>query len=237
MLHINGATGIRQNALYLSGNPDWSSVTFNAFHNEANNAWSFPDASKPAVTIEMDAFRGVPRCEIFSTTLGNNQAWISRLKVFGHTGDVAMAYNGGNVGVGTFTPNSKLDVQGGSLNVSGDVRFGNGAFLAAGAVTAVRIVWGTVSTGTNIIAGEGFNVIRMSEGRYEITFSPAFPTRPAASVTRIYANPDFDAGNSADPKENAIIDLIQSNRMIVGLGNTNGDLADGAFTFIVIGPR
>jgi hypothetical protein len=237
MLHVNGATGIRQNALYLSGNPDWSSVTFNAFHNEGNNAWSFPDPTKPAVTMEMDAFGGVPRCEIFSTTLGNNQAWISRLKVSGHTGDVAMAYNGGNVGVGTFTPGSKLDVQGGSLNVSGDVRFGNGAFLAAGAASAVRIVWGTVSTGTNIIAGEGFTVIRMSEGRYEVTFSPGFPTRPAASVTGIYLNPDLDAGTAADPKQNAIIDLIQSNRMIVVLGDANGALSDGAFTFIVIGPR
>ena len=236
-LHVAGATGVRQNALCLSGNPDWSSVTFNAFHNEANNAWVFPDATRPAVTLEMDALGNVPRFEVFSTTLGNNQAWVSRLKVFGHTGNVAMAHNGGNVGVGTTTPAARLDVQGGGLNVSGDVRFGNGALLAAGAVSAVRIVWGTVSTGTNVIAGEGFTVVRMGDGRYEITFGPAFPTRPAATATPIWGNPDVDAGTFVNPKTNAVIDLLQTNRMIVALGDPDGNLADGAFTFIVIGPR
>ena len=53
-LHVTPISGIRQNALYLSGGPGWSSLSYNAHHNDANNAWVFPDPTRPAVTIEMD---------------------------------------------------------------------------------------------------------------------------------------------------------------------------------------
>ena len=119
VLHVSGSLGIRQNALYVSGDAWWSSLTFNAHHNAANNAWVFPDPSKPAVTIEMDAVDGPPRFEVYSTTLGNNQGWASRLFVNGHSGDVGIAASGGGVGVGTYTPTAKLDVRG-DVGVTGE---------------------------------------------------------------------------------------------------------------------
>jgi hypothetical protein len=236
VLHVNGSLGVRQNALYMSGDSDWSSVTFNAHHNEANNNWVFPDPSKPAMTIEMDSIGGDARFELFSTVTGNNQAWISRLKVFGHGGNVAMAYNGGNVGVGTTAPAQKLDVAG-DIQTTGNVRLAAGAYRAAGAVSPVRIVWGTISTGTVVAAGEGFTISRTDVGRYLITFNPPFPSRPSASVTKIFGNPDIDAATGVDPGESAIIDLIQTNQMIVATGDSGGTLIDSAFTFLVIGPR
>ena len=103
-LHVTNNLGIRQNAMYLSGDARWSSLTFNAHHNEANTAWEFPDTSKPALTVEMDAIDGFPRFEVLATApAAGNQSWQSRLFVHGHTGDV---------GIGTSNPAARLDVIG-----------------------------------------------------------------------------------------------------------------------------
>jgi hypothetical protein len=104
-LHVNGNTGIRQDSLYMTGGPGWSSVTYNAYHNDANNNWVFPDPSHEAVTIEMDDSRGsTPRFEVWSTTKTAPTGWIQRFAIDGNTGNVFMAHNGGNVGVGLTNP-------------------------------------------------------------------------------------------------------------------------------------
>jgi hypothetical protein len=109
-LHINGAAGIRQNRLYLSGGDGWSSVTYNAYHDDANKSWVFPDASHKVMTIELDDHQGVPRFEVFSNEEAKDSGWRSRLKVSGDTGNVLMAYQGGNVGIGTTNPTHKFHV-------------------------------------------------------------------------------------------------------------------------------
>lgn len=111
--HVNGNTGIRQNRLYLSGgdgNDNWSSIAYNAHHNSSNGGWTFPDNGRKAVTIEMDDKNGTPRFQVQSTTTGATTSWTERLSVNGDTGDVTMAYNGGNVGVGTSSATHKLHV-------------------------------------------------------------------------------------------------------------------------------
>ena len=67
---VGSPTGIRQNRLALSGGTGsnaWSSLTFNAYHNEANNGWVWPDQTRAAVTLEMDANPG-GRFEVYGTT-------------------------------------------------------------------------------------------------------------------------------------------------------------------------
>ena len=60
-----GRHRIRQNSTYLSGGPGWSSLSYNAHHDEANGGVGLPDRYRPAVTVEMDdagrdaAVRGV----------------------------------------------------------------------------------------------------------------------------------------------------------------------------------
>ncbi len=103
-LEVNGNSGIRQNRLYMSGGDGWSSLTYNAHHNDANNDWVFPDPSHEAVTIEMDDAGGTPRFQVWSTTPGNPTGWVERFAIDGNSGDVLIAPSGGNVNIsGTVT--------------------------------------------------------------------------------------------------------------------------------------
>ena len=111
-LHVNSNTGIRQNSLYLSGGNGWSSLSYNAHHNDANSQWVFPEPSHAAVTIEMDDHGGLPRLEVFSTTTAAPTTWTQRLAVDGNSGNVLMGQSGGNVGIGTTAPVSRLQVGG-----------------------------------------------------------------------------------------------------------------------------
>jgi hypothetical protein len=143
-LHVTANSGLRQNRLYLSGNAGWSSVSYNAFHNDGNSNWVFPDPSRPAVTVEMDDAGGTPRFQVFSTTSASTQAWQLRLGVDGNTGrltipaDLAVgagASFGGVVSVHTTTPNPNLV---GSVNVTADS--GTGICVIAQQGTAVSAV-------------------------------------------------------------------------------------------------
>ena len=235
-LHVNGTLGIRQNALYMSGDPTWSSLTFNAHHNAANNAWVFPDPSKPAVTIEMDAIGGPPRFEVYSTTPGANQNWMSRLLVRGHSGDIGMAANGGNVGIGTYTPAFKLDVQG-DVRASGEITLGPSGLKPVATTTGLRLVWGNVGMNGTVEGGEGFSVARLGPGRYRITFDVAFPVEPTVIVTNVFGAFAIDAGTSVKPRENGLVDQILTTSTLVATGDDAGNRADKNFCFIALGPR
>jgi hypothetical protein len=93
-LHVNATTGIRQNSLYLSGGVGWSSLSYNAHHSDANDAWVFPDPSHTAVTIEMDDAGGAPRFQVWSTTPANSTGWVERFAIDGNSGNT---WIGGNL--------------------------------------------------------------------------------------------------------------------------------------------
>lgn len=114
-VHIDHNSGLRVNRLYTSGGAGngpavWSSIAFNAHHNDANSAWVFPDPARRAVTIEMDDVGGTPRFEVWSTTLANTTAWVKRLTVNGDSGDVILNDNGGRTAVGPTAPECRLHV-------------------------------------------------------------------------------------------------------------------------------
>lgn len=219
-LHVTGAMGLRQNAMYLSGDSRWSSLTFNAHHDEANNAWVFPDPAKPAVTVEMDAAGGFPRFEVFATTPGNNQSWVSRMFVNGHTGDV---------GIGTAAPAARLDV-------NGDLRFAG--LAAVGSTSKVRVVWGAVGPDGSITAGEGFTAAKAGGGgRYNLVFNPPFTAQPTLVVTRVHLTLTGSDGTSVTAAETAVVDQVLDDRAVVATADVNGTRVDGGFTFVAIGPR
>jgi hypothetical protein len=230
VLDVNGDLGIRQNRLYLSGGKgDWSSITWNAHRRADGAAWVFPDPSKPAVTIEIDAAGGLPRFEVYSTAAGNNTDWLSRLKVFGHSGNIGMAPQGGNVGIGTYAPTEKLDVR-------GEIAFAGG-LRPVGAPSGARVIWGRVNTNGSVAAGDGFTVSRLGEGRYEIRFTATFPVPPSVVVTNVWRTFGAQGGANVDTRENALVDQVLTNAAVVNTGNPTGDLVDSNFCFIAIGPR
>jgi hypothetical protein len=101
---VGAGTGIRQNKLYLSGgtaaNP-WSSLTFNAYHNDANNAWVWPENTRAAVTVEMDANPG-GRFQVWGTTKAAPTTWLQNLGIDCETGNMwvrgAISAGGGKGG-------------------------------------------------------------------------------------------------------------------------------------------
>lgn len=219
-LHVTGPEGIRQNAMYVSGDSRWSSLTFNAHHDAANNSWVFPDPSRPAVTLEMDAAPGRPRFEVWSTIQGNNQQWTSRLLVDGHTG---------NVGIGTQTPTARLDV-------AGELRFAN--LFGVGSASPVRVVWGAVEADDSVFTGQGFTVTDAGgAGRTQLNFTPAFADRPTVVVTRVHGSIGVNAGNAVTAAETAVVDIVTADRAVVVTADVDGDRVDGSFTFVAIGPR
>jgi len=243
-LHVDPALGIRQGSLYLSGDHRWSSLTFNAHHDAANGTWVFPDTGTPAVTAEMDAFDGHPRFEVYATAAGNNQSWISRLKVAGHTGDVLIGQSGGNLGVGIAAPAARVHVAG-DVAVTGDVHLAS--LLAVGAQQSVRTVWGVVDSGGGIRGGTGFAVLRVDTGRYRITYTTPFNGVPTLVASRVFGDPSADAAGNVDPTQTAVVDQTTATQAVVATADGpsaagNGSfvpaqLTDGAFTFIAIGPR
>ncbi|MCC7052826.1 MAG: hypothetical protein IT355_06125 [Gemmatimonadaceae bacterium] len=116
-VHIEGNLGLRVNRIYTSGGAGngpsvWSSLSFNAHHDEANAAWVFPDPARRAVTIEMDDTGGVPRFDVWSTTLANTTGWVRRVHVNGDSGDVVMNDFGGRTAIGPTPALCRLHVSG-----------------------------------------------------------------------------------------------------------------------------
>ncbi|GHO83204.1 hypothetical protein [Dictyobacter formicarum] len=107
--NLSADFSVRQNSLYMSGGIGWSSLTYNAHHNDANNQWVFPDTSHPAVTVEMDDNSGVPRFQVWSTTSGNHTGWMERFAINGNSGDVSTV--GGNLSTGMITATGEIAVK------------------------------------------------------------------------------------------------------------------------------
>jgi hypothetical protein len=222
-LHVDGSTGIRQNSLYVSGGEGWSSVSYNAHHNSTNGAWVFPDPSRKAVTIEMDDHDDSPRFQVYSTTNAAPENWIQRFAIDGESGDVHIAHNGGQVGIGTNTPADTLDVR-------GNIKLGfGGELFAVGSPQNVRVVAGYIDLDGNILFGEGFSATRNSQGSYTIGFTDAFLTPPAIVVTA--SNPvgeDNVANVSAQTFNGFNVSIIDA---------VDDDSEDSYFSFIAIGGR
>jgi hypothetical protein len=132
---------------------------------------------------------------------------------------------GGNVGIGTATPQAKLDVR-------GNMKLGsNGQYFAPGAEENLRIVRGIVSRTANIIAGSGFSVSGVvagdSAGEYTITFNTPFAGTP--SITLAGATEGFSVTD-------LFVRSVSSGQAVIWVFGTDGGIG-GRFHFIAIGPR
>ncbi len=125
----------------------------------------------------------------------------------------------GFVGIGTTTPQARLDVR-------GDVRLGrNGQYLATSGEENLRIVRGTVATSGIVNDGNGFTATRLSLGEYRVTFATPFFGKATITVTPL--NLGGAVAGTSDNDGHSV-------RVFITQGGTR---IDNFFDFIAIGPR
>jgi hypothetical protein len=126
----------------------------------------------------------------------------------------------GNVGVGTNTPQSKLQVV-------GNIQLGaNGNNYAASGLENLRIVRGSINGDGSIARGSGFTAVHngpVGTGSYTITFTPAFSGLASVTVTpiNVVARANVTGASSVN----------------ISTVNFGGGAVDDSFSFIAIGPQ
>jgi hypothetical protein len=112
-----------------------------------------------------------------------------------------------------------------------------GSLTAIATDTSMRVVSGVVDKTGNVRTGTGFSVAKNGTGRWRVTFAPSFAGPVVLVASRVYEDPDFDAGPAVAAGQTAVVDQVLSTQAVIATADAAGALADGAFTFIAIGPR
>lgn len=133
-------------------------------------------------------------------------------------------YSSGNVGIGTATPASRLEVR-------GDIRLGStGEYFSPASSENLRIIRGKVSAAGSVAFGTGFTVARSAVGVYVITYSTSFPSGQWPVVTA-------SAESNGSVARFAMINTPTHISAVVRVVNGSGTAADADFYFIAVGTR
>ncbi|MDB6111623.1 MAG: hypothetical protein JWR69_3373 [Pedosphaera sp.] len=131
----------------------------------------------------------------------------------------------GNVGIGTTTPQAKLQV-------AGDVKLGNsGQYFAPAGEENLRIVRGSVSSTGTIVNGSGFTASRTANATFQVIFTTPFSSNPSIVVSC------GAAGQALNSVDVAVSYNASTTGFNVQTGVRNTGYFDEPFSFIAVGPR
>jgi hypothetical protein len=139
------------------------------------------------------------------------------------TGERLRVTSTGNVGVGTSTPASKLEVR-------GDIRLGSlGEYFTPAGTENLRIIRGKVNAAGTPVFGTGFTAVRASTGVYNITYTTQFPSGQWPVITA--------SAESNGLARFAMINTPTHIAATIRIVNGSGTAVDADFYFIAVGTR
>ena len=140
------------------------------------------------------------------------------------SGEKLRVDSGGNVGVGTAAPASKLEVR-------GDIRLGSlGEYFTPAGSENLRIIRGKVNSAGSVVFGTGFTAVRAGTGVYNITYTTQFPSGHWPVVTA-------SAESNGSVARFAMINTPTHISAVIRIVNGSGTAVDDDFYFIAIGDR
>ena len=111
--------------------------------------------------------------------------------------------------------------------------YSQGLAVTAGRAERLYVVRGIVDSSNNISEGSGFSVSR-DNGLTKVTFTTAFASVPAVTVTQQYPN-GGDTSNTGSTLDNAVITHCTRGAVWIKTGNGKGEQDWRKFHFIAIG--
>lgn len=139
-------------------------------------------------------------------------------------GFVMSAQANGRVGIGTYSPASKLEVR-------GDIRLGAvGEYFAPSSSENLRIIRGKVNSSGTVVFGSGFTATRTAAGVYSLSFSPSYPSGQYPIVTA-------SAESNGTVARFAMVNSPSNFSAVIRIVNGSGTAADADFYFIAVGTR